>query len=404
MKKTKQSRSVDVPAKQRPKVVFTFVEAGYGHIAPANGMAEAFERKYGKYCDIVRWYIYRDSESSTVRSYGRALARDTKLLHRSPLYARLQHAGSVMSGQRGSLFFVDAANAVAKHKVIKAIVDMNPDMLVATYFSPAHFALEARRHGLLDCIVAQYSPDPYIYNVWDRRISGDDLYIVNNDMAYKHCLSTGYKAEFVKQVPFVTTKRLPTESKQQLRERLGLPVDKLTVVLADGVYALGKHYKCTKALACSNLPITVVSVCGKNEDMLQKLQKLKVSPNVTFVPLGFCKNMDDYIACADLFVGKGGSNTICECMMLGTPMIIDHYGGMLEKITADYYAGECGCALQITDIHKIVEFLQQVIDNPHILDKYKQASLPYRRDDGADIVADVLFEQLKRRFPNLGKE
>ena len=31
----------------KPKVIFTFVEAGLGHIVPATAVSEAFTKKYG---------------------------------------------------------------------------------------------------------------------------------------------------------------------------------------------------------------------------------------------------------------------------------------------------------------------------------------------------------------------
>ena len=46
---------------KKEKVVFTFVEAGMGHIVPATGIADAFEKKYGDMFEVVRWKIFSES-------------------------------------------------------------------------------------------------------------------------------------------------------------------------------------------------------------------------------------------------------------------------------------------------------------------------------------------------------
>lgn len=385
----------------KPKVVFTYVEAGMGHIMPARGVAEAFERKYGHLCQVDKWYIFRDSQYKVVRNYAKMLLNDVKLLHTSRIHPYVEHFSSKLTGKRGSLFFVDLFNCRAKTKAIKEIAQRQPDMFVSTYFSPAHFALIARKKGLIDCPIVQYSPDPYIYNVWDRRIGEQDLFVVNNTKAYHHAIKTGYKQEQVKQVPFVTPHRITTLTKEQLRQKLNLPLDKFTVVLASGGYALGKHFKTTKALINSNLPITIISVCGSNKKALAKLQKIQVPDNITFLPLGYTDNFLDYLQASDLFVGKGGSNTLCECMMCGVPFVVNHFGGILEKITARYYADNCGCGECITNVKGVIKFVKKVLADNNLLQKYIANTLPYHRDDGAEVMADLLFEHLKQKFSHL---
>ena len=38
----------------KPKVVFPFVEAGFGHIMTEKSVADAFEKKYGDLCEVER--------------------------------------------------------------------------------------------------------------------------------------------------------------------------------------------------------------------------------------------------------------------------------------------------------------------------------------------------------------
>ena len=54
------------------KILFPFVEAGFGHIMTEKSIADAFEKKYGDYFEIIRCDYYKD--------YGEPLAKFEKRL------------------------------------------------------------------------------------------------------------------------------------------------------------------------------------------------------------------------------------------------------------------------------------------------------------------------------------
>lgn len=375
------------------RVIFSFVEAGYGHVAPMMAMADAFEKKYGDCCEIVRWYIFRDSKHPVVRKYGKGLANDTRRLHKSWTYSLLEHTGSVLMGRRGSLAMTDFLSASARKKAMQDIAEMNPDMFVSSYYSPAHFAMQARRKYNLNYPVVSYSPDPFIYNVWDRKLDDIDLFVVNNDRAYSQGLKTGLPMQNMRKVPFVARNKPSGLSKRELREKLNLPVDKFTAVLTDGGYALGKMERTARELVKADVPLTVVAVCGENSELRRKIASWQVNENVTLVSLGFVNNLQEYISASDLVIGKGGSNTICECMISSTPMVVNHFGGMLEKITAKYYMEECGQGVIITDKKKLCEFVNRCAKDPSVLKQYADNTVN-QRTDGAEVMADLLYSHL----------
>ena len=46
---------------RKPRVVFPFVEAGFGHIMAEKSIADAFEKKYGKYCEVIRSDFFKET-------------------------------------------------------------------------------------------------------------------------------------------------------------------------------------------------------------------------------------------------------------------------------------------------------------------------------------------------------
>ena len=50
------------------KVLFPFVEAGFGHIMATKSICDAFEKKYGDYCEIVRRNFFKTITSREIYS------------------------------------------------------------------------------------------------------------------------------------------------------------------------------------------------------------------------------------------------------------------------------------------------------------------------------------------------
>lgn len=384
----------------KPKVVFTFVEAGMGHIMPATGLADAFEHKYGDKCEVVRLKIFSQSPHECVQKYGQALADDVKRLGSSDIYAWGEWFFSELMGSQNTLKFLDNLYKDARRLILDGLEELNPDLIFSTYYSPSHFAIQAREQGRIDSIIGSYSPDPEIYAAWDRR---GDFFITNNERAYHQAIDKGCKRVY--QIPFIYRKEIEEASqvsKEDMRDRLGLPRDKFTVLLSDGAYGQKNLVRFTQALLDSGLPISIVSICGKNQQAYDLLKTLKPkSEDTYFLPLGFTTNMLEYLRSADMFAGKGGSNAINEAFYFGLPVVVSAFANMLEKQTATYFLVERGLGKIIKNPAKFVNFVRYLLDNPSEVDKYRDKLVSHHDSTGASQGADLIYQMLKEKYPNL---
>ena len=57
----------------KPKVVFTFIEAGMGHIMPLKNIADCFEKKYGDKVECVRSNFFKDSNNPALIKFEKML-------------------------------------------------------------------------------------------------------------------------------------------------------------------------------------------------------------------------------------------------------------------------------------------------------------------------------------------
>lgn len=385
---------------KRPKVIFTFTEAGMGHITPMAGMAKAFSIKYGDKCDVKESYVFKDSKEKKVRKMGDTQVKFIKLLSKSWLYRKIE-GFSYRFSSRFTLKILDVFFRGGRKKFFKEFAEVKPDLLVSSFYQPAHLAREANDRKLTDTLIATYSPDPYIYPAWDRKC---DLMLVNNEAAEKCAIKKGFKKEQVKRVPFIFSDKVVANKKtrEEARAELGLPEKGVTVLITSGAYGATRNKKLVRRLFSSDLDMNVVFVFGKSEGEIPKFMKLaeKKKDGVKFFPVGFTDKLSDYMIASDIIIGKTGSNTVAEAAHFGRPMILNATAGKLEEITAEYYE-KTGVAVRMKSVKKIANVIEMEIRTGNGFMKESEKCAPYKDCTGAEKAADLLFELLKTRYPDL---
>ena len=386
---------------RKPKVVFNFVEAGMGHIAPATAISDAFDKKYGDKCEVIRCKFFTEDNDKDLIAVQEGVVADTKKQATSKLHALFMEYGPKLIGGKLSRKVTDGHFRKGTIKGIEKIRNMQPDLVFNTYCFTGHYAVMARKKYNMDMIIGTYVPDPIVHEGWDRE---GDLFFACNSRAFKIANKKRHK-DRVFQVPFAYRKEACeiTLSKDEMRKKLGLPLDKFTILLCDGAYGQKNLKSFTEALIKLNEKITVISVCGKNTELFEYLKSIKdtANENVTFVPLGFVTNMLEYNCASDLFVGKGGANATCESYYFGNPVIVSSFANNLEKYTSDFYIKELKYGKIIFNKNKFIKEILNIIHNPDVLNEYRENLKAMHDNTGAEKIADVLFEELKKKFPNL---
>ena len=384
---------------KKPKVVFTYVEAGFGHMMPARAVSDAFKKKYGDKCEVVDWNIFSDSKNQIVKDYSQQLFGWTKNVSNNK-FLFLGEIFSYIIGSKNSLKFLDKKFKKAKEIIMHDIEKINPDLMFNTYYSPSHFALECKKNNTIDTIVATYTPDPVVYPAWDRR---SDLYFVNNDQAKHLAIKTGFKKESVYQVPFVLRGNIKTisDDKAENRKNLGLDENKFTIVLASGAYGTKKDIVVIENLLKQNLDVNIVVICGKNEELFKQCEKLKENmknSKTNFYIIGFTDRMFEYNSASNLFIGKGGANAMVESYYFAVPTIVSSCANPLEQSITKYYIDKKKCGEKIFSPNKLVKRVVEIVNDQSILNQYKENLLQFHDASGAEKIADILYQKLKEKM------
>ena len=385
---------------KKPKVVFTFVEAGMGHMVPMTGLYEAFSKKYGDKCEVIKSYIFSDSKYESVSNVGKELCQATKLAANNIFYNKFEKFAYYLSPEF-THFVLDAHFGKAVDDFIDELAEINPDMTVATYYLPTHLAALANKRGKTNTLTVTYTPDPYVYPAWD---SDCDAFLVNNDAGKEWAIKRGFDESTVKQIPFIYREQILNQNKNKdaAREALGLDKNKFQILVTSGAYGAKKTEKLVQKLITCDLNVEVTIVCGYNNQLKESMEALsqEKKDNVNFNVVGFTDKMAEYMVAADVLIGKSGMNTIMESAYLGTPPIINEAANRLEEIIGDFFVKE-GIALREQNPEKIIEIIGNCIEDKDYLKDYRDNFSKYDRVDGAERGADLIFEILKKRFPEL---
>ncbi|MCQ2399103.1 MAG: glycosyltransferase, partial [Clostridia bacterium] len=366
-----------------------------GHIMPMVGICNAFEKKYGDRVEVVRSYIFSESKDKKVQKMGKQLSAHTK-----------HTATNFISNKFEAYSYIIPSPLVLKfgkgrRVSMKEIAEMNPDLIVSSYFLPSHLAYQTNKKGWTDTLIATYTPDVYVYPAWDRHT---DMYIVNNSTAYESALKGGFKEEVLRQVPFVFKNAVTDFEKtaEETKTELDLNNGKFTVLFTSGAYGAKNTKALIKKLLESNFDMNLIVICGKNQELFSEMESLrdKRAEKVNYRVVGFTDKMSEYFCASDVVVGKASVNTIFEAGYFGKPMILNAMANRLEEHAAAFCKKE-GIAIKVSSPEKIAELVGKCIEDPDVLTPYVRNFDKYRSPDGGEKAADYLYELLKTKFKDL---
>lgn len=384
----------------KPKVLFPYVEAGMGHITPMRAIAHKFKELYGDRVECIESKFFGDSGNDTLIAFENKMCQsvvDTNRNHRLGFFmtftmllfgAKIATPASSCCLQFGT-----------KKPAVAHMEEIAPDMVVSTHWSTNYFA----KNSPCAPLTVLYCPDAYTYPLFNYPC---DLALLPTRAGYEQAIKK-YKRRFnednLKHVPALIRDDAFTVStdKKALRLKLGLNADKFTVLLAEGGYGIGKMTKICKEILQRDLNVTLIPVCGKNKELFNEMSKWESGKNCEFRPLGFADNLPEYLSASDLFCGKSGANVLLEACFFGVPQIVTNNATHIEKMNCKYYVKDIKTALKIFSADKVADKIEEFANYPERLTPFKAAAQAQRENYGAEKAANLTFELLCTRFPEL---
>ncbi len=181
-----------------------------------------------------------------------------------------------------------------------------------------------------------------------------------------------------------------SQGRAKCLERHRLDGNKPVILQLAGGFGVGSLEQIFRSLMDVKIPCTTVVVTGRNQDARKKLFQVPVPSRHRVRIIGFTREMDEFMAAADLVVSKPGGLTSSECLARGVPMVIVNPIPGQEQRNSDHLL-EQGAAIKANNIptlsYKVTELL---LDRPR-LRKMRENCLRAARPNAAfDIGREVL--------------
>ena len=387
----------------KQKILLTYVESGFGHISSMDGIYDVLCEKYGDIFDIQKSNILTEDGFTNLIRINKFLIKQVQNTNKIPYFGRAIFPFiSFLGGHKLLRFFHRQMANKSFRQGLYALRKRNPDVIVTNHYFTNLLAVEYKRRVNPDVVIINYNPDPTLHSFWDSR---DGIFVVNNPLAYKKALKYKFKPDNLLQVTPCVRKCVEnnTSSREQLREKYGLPRDKFTVVIADGGYMLGRGPKFAKKLIKSGLPITLCIIAGENKKRYKQFKdiedgnaKLKVAPGMTLKTYPFMKEAYELYGAADVFLTKGGPNAVLDSIYMHTPVMINYCPHVIEAGTVKVFIDENGCGDTVYTPKKAVRRIKEFMADKSLLGVYEdKINELIAKGNGSDAVADIVVEHAK---------
>ncbi len=270
--------------------------------------------------------------------------------------------------------------------LVRMLEKFKPDVAICTHFLPSEIVAALRAAGRVQFGNIVVVTDFDVHAMWLCRDC--DHYCVALEETKVHLEAIGVAPDRV------TVTGIPIDpvfreqpDKRQIAEKHGLLADRFTILVSAGGFGVGPVQHLVEALGRIRHPVQLIVICGRNEELYRDLSgRSSADDTVRLVPVGFTKEMHEFMSVADLFVGKPGGLTTSELLSKGVPMMIVNPIPGQEERNSDHLLEE-GAAMRCNNLpalaYKIERFMT---DSARVQRMRERASSLGRPRAAADVV------------------
>jgi processive 1,2-diacylglycerol beta-glucosyltransferase len=374
----------DGPPPSLGRVLVLSASAGAGHVRAAQALERALAAAQAatevRHVDVLQY-----TTKAFRRLYSKAYL--DMVTHAPEVLGWLyDYLDSPWKHARLRLAF-DALNA---RRFIRLLADYRPDWALCTHFLPAELIAWLRTQERLTTRQAVIITDFDVQAVWLARPV--ERYCVAREETAVHLARLGIPAETitVTGIPIDPVFAEPKDP-QAMRLRHGLAPDRTTLLVSAGGFGVGPIEQLVRSLLPLQHPAQIVILCGRSEELKQRIDALAAegppTRPITLRPVGYTTDMDEYMAAADVMIGKPGGLTTSEALARGLPMVIVNPIPGQEERNADYLLEE-GAAIRGNNLPALAWKLDRLLDDPARLGALRANARRIARPQAArDVVA-----------------
>ena len=325
-----------------PRILFLFSDTGGGHRASANAIIEGLGLEYGETITTAMVDILRDYTPSPLR-YSPEIY---------PPLSRVKGAWKMSFDASNGPRRVRALEQLSSpylRRYLRRLIAENPADLIVSVHPLASAMMPRALRGNPVPFVTVVTDLVSIHAFWYA--PGADAIIVPTDQARNRGVRIGADPARITVIGQPVSPRFAdvTASKADARAELGWESDRPVVLLVGGGDGMGPVRRVARAINKAALPVTLVAVCGRNEDLQKDLGELPWQiPHHIY---GFTDQMPRFMRAADILLTKAGPGSISEGFISGLPIVMYACLPGQETGNVDYVLdGQAGIWAPHTDL------------------------------------------------------
>jgi processive 1,2-diacylglycerol beta-glucosyltransferase len=371
--------------KAKPRVLLLSASSGAGHVRAAQALEKAFSARGDcvvEHIDAIR-YVSKLFQRIYEKAYIAMVRRVPELM--GVIYERTDQP---WNHPRRRL----AMDRLNTQPMIRMLKRLQPDLCVATHFLPAEIIAWLIAKEKLRARHAIVVTDYDVHALWLCRTVDRYYVAMQESVEYMSRIGVPREKLRVTGIPVDPVFAAPAD-RGAARKRFGLDVNAPTLLVSAGGEGVGPIERMVRDLLAMQRPWQIVAIAGKSEKMLRRLQELARSAGTLpdgaprLCAVGFTTEMDQYMAAADLLVGKAGGLTTSEALARALPMaLIEPIPGQEER-NADHLL-EAGAAIRCNNLPAAAWKIAALLDDPARLRRMQEAARNMARPGAAAVIAE----------------
>lgn len=236
------------------------------------------------------------------------------------------------------------------------------DLIINTHFLPAEIIAALKKENKITTPQATVITDFDTHRLWFNQPC--ERYFVASPEGAVYLESWGVPRETIFQTGIpVHPQFSEAKDRAALLRKHGLAEDRPIILQLAGGFGVGPIEKLYKALLSIETSIQLVTVCGRNEQILGQLQKVEVPERHGGKVMGFTKEIDELMAIADVVVSKPGGLTTSETLARGAVMAIINPIPGQESRNSDFLL-ENGAAIKANNTPALAYKVDLLLKDP----------------------------------------
>ncbi|HEY8562762.1 MAG TPA: glycosyltransferase [Pyrinomonadaceae bacterium] len=369
------------------KVLILSAAVGAGHLRAAEALEKAFRQSNAAH-EVKNIDVLNYTNPLFRRLYGKAYL---DMVNTMPevlgwMYDTLDKP---WENERRRL----ALDRLNTQPLIGLLKKEKPDLAVCTHFLPSEIISWLKAKGKVDFPNTIVVTDFDAHAMW--LCHNYEQYFVALPETKVHLAKIGIPADKITVTGIPIDPVFAAEKdKRAMREKHGLDRDRLTILVSAGGFGVGNVEHLLEALSDLQTPAQIVAVCGRNEELKTRLARLAGeklnNERVRFVPIGFTREMDEYMSASDLIVGKPGGLTTSEALAKNLIFVVVNPIPGQEERNSDHLL-EKGCAIKCNNLPVLAYKIDELVRDENRFEAMRENVRRFARPDSARAVVEKLL-------------